>query len=53
MKIFNILAFVGISYLLLGCYRMPAEDEYSLVPTTNNPAVTYQKNDSLLPGVEY
>lgn len=50
------------SYLLLavclltsstGCYRMPTDDDFSLVPTTNNPAVTREKNDGLIPGLGY
>jgi len=39
--------------LLVSCYRMPNENEYSLVPTTNNPAVTCEKNDNLMPSVKY
>lgn len=26
--------------LITGCYRMPTEDDYSLIPTTNNPDIT-------------
>lgn len=40
----------GCILVLSGCYRMPSEDEYSLVPTTNNPAITHEKPGSLLPG---
>ncbi len=38
---------------LASCYRMPTENDFSVVPTTNNPAVTYEKNDSLIPSVGY
>jgi hypothetical protein len=38
---------------LTSCYRMPTENDFSVVPTTNNPAVTCEKNDSMLPGLGY
>lgn len=38
---------------LCSCYRMPHEDEYSLVPTVNNPSVTCDKNDCPLPQIGY
>jgi hypothetical protein len=28
---------------LVGCYRMPTEEDYSVVPSTNNPDVTREK----------
>lgn len=37
--------------LLSSCYRMPTDDDYSVVPTTNNPSVTHEKPVSLVPGV--
>lgn len=40
-------------FLLSGCYRMPGENEYSVVPTTNNPSVTCEKNDNLMPSMKY
>lgn len=53
----NILAFLTAlacsSACLTGCYRMPTEDDFSVVPTTNNPAVTCEKNDNFLPGLGY
>ncbi len=39
--------------VLASCYRMPNDNEYSLVPTTNNPAVTCEKNDNIMPSVKY
>lgn len=36
---------------LAGCYRMPTDDDFSLVPTTNNPAVTCEKSEGL-PGMK-
>ena len=44
------LFMLGTMLVLSSCYRMPGEDEYSLVPTTNNPAITHEKPGSLLPG---
>lgn len=38
---------------LTSCYRMPTENDFSEVPTTNNPAVTCEKQTSILPGVGY
>ena len=58
MKFFNLNFIRLLQMALLGacltsCYRMPSENDFSLVPTTNNPAVTYEKNDSLMPGASY
>ena len=36
---------------ITSCYRMPNENDFSVVPTTNNPAVTCEKSDALLPGL--
>lgn len=36
--------------LLSACYPMPAEGEYSAIPTTNNPDVVGSHNSGLLPG---
>lgn len=35
---------------LTGCYRFPEDDEYSIVPATNNPAVTKEKTQGMMPG---
>ncbi len=37
--------------VLTGCYRMPGENEFSEVPTTNNPSVTCEKGGSFLNGM--
>jgi hypothetical protein len=44
---------ICFSTCLTSCYRMPTEDDFSLVPTTNNPAVTCERNDSPIPSVGY
>jgi hypothetical protein len=38
---------------LTSCYRMPTEQDYSLVPVTNNPNLVKDKGGSQMPGVGY
>lgn len=38
---------------LSACYRMPTEDDYSLVPTVNNPSITREKAGSAMPNMKY
>ncbi len=38
---------------LTGCYAMPSNDEFCVVPTTNNPSVTNAKNESPIPQIGY
>jgi hypothetical protein len=40
-------------FICTSCYHMPGENEFSVVPTTNNPSITREKNDSLIPSVSY
>lgn len=40
----------GLLFLCTSCYRMPTENEYSVVPTTNNPSVTCEKS-TFMPGL--
>lgn len=35
------------------CYRMPTEDDYSVVPATNHPDVTRAKAAPFAPSVSY
>jgi len=51
-SIFFKLIFCLTFLSLAGCYHFPGEDEYSLVPTTNNRAITREK-DTFAPGVSY
>jgi hypothetical protein len=37
--------FFVFAFNLTACYRFPNEDEYSVVPATNNPAVTREKSE--------
>lgn len=37
---------------LTSCYRMPTDDDYSLIPMTNNRDFTREKSDGI-PGVGY
>jgi hypothetical protein len=50
MRTFIFFAFA--LFFLTGCYRMPDEGEVSVVPITNNPAMT-RKGSGWTPGVEY
>ena len=47
----HLFPLILVSTLCVGCYRMPTEDDFSLVPTTNNPAVTCEKSEGL-PGLK-
>ena len=47
------LLLLAVCLCLTSCYRMPTEDDFSEVPTTNNPAVTCEKATNILPGVGY
>jgi hypothetical protein len=42
------VAFV-LANFCISCYRMPTENDFSVVPTTNNPAVTCEKPNTILP----
>jgi hypothetical protein len=46
---------LSTSLLLTSCYRMPSDDEYSLVPVTNNPSITFEKSSAMpgMPGASY
>lgn len=48
----SLLLILLISSLTSCCYRMPEEDEYSLIPATNNPNYTREKANAT-PGVSY
>jgi hypothetical protein len=51
-SLFLLLLIIAASISLTGCYRMPTDDDFSIVPTTNNPSVTCEKqNNSLMPTV--
>lgn len=45
------LAAVGCT-LLSGCFRQPGEDDYCVIPATNNPSITRCGTD-WTPGVGY
>jgi hypothetical protein len=48
-----IILAVLASILQTGCYRMPDHDEYSVVPTTNNPDVIGKSNSSWMPNAGF
>lgn len=49
-KIFFLTTFA--TAVLTSCYRMPTDDDYSLIPMTNNRNFTREKSEGL-PGVGY
>lgn len=49
-KFFGLMTFIAI--FLTSCYRMPTDDDYSLIPLTNNRDFTHEKSEGL-PGVGY
>ena len=53
MKLNIYVIFLCLSTILVlsSCYRMPTDDDFSTVPTVNNPAVTNEKPGSFLPGM--
>ncbi len=38
-----------LAAVLNSCYPMPTEDDYSLLPSTNNPEMTRQRAESAMP----
>ncbi|MGK5594227.1 MAG: hypothetical protein ACSNEK_02585 [Parachlamydiaceae bacterium] len=50
----NLLITLFGCLLLSSCYRMPTEDDYSLIPATNHPDITHdQGGNSLAPNLKY
>jgi len=50
MKLIALLMLITLT----SCYRMPSEDEYTVVPTINNPAVTRERQEANpLSGIGY
>jgi hypothetical protein len=52
-RIVKTILFFVLSTCLISCYRMPTEDDYCLIPSTNNPDLTREGNAGILPGVNY
>ncbi len=51
VKAISIPLFVAACVILMnGCYPMPHEEQYSTIPTTNNPDVVGSHSSGLLPG---
>lgn len=38
---------------LSSCYRMPTDEDYCVIPTTNNPDITRETGGQLLPSMSY
>lgn len=49
----NLLAALTVLTLFSSCYHMPTDDDECLVPMTNNPAVTRERPQGPLPGLNY
>jgi len=49
MKILILLSLVVVA----GCYRMPTDDDFCVIPNTNNPNITREAgHQSALPGMK-
>lgn len=47
------LLLLTLPLLLTGCYAMPGDDDYCVIPTTNNPGVTCQKASTPMPSTGF
>lgn len=45
--------FICALLTLTGCYRMPTDEDFSVIPTTNNPDITRDRGESMMPNVGY
>lgn len=52
MSIKSLFSLFVLTIVTTGCYRIPGDNDYSVIPTTNNRALTKEK-PSLVPGVKY
>lgn len=44
---------IALPFICSSCYRMPTDDDYCLIPVTNNPSVTSAKGNSAIPSASY
>lgn len=50
----SIILFVFMCSCFIGCYRMPTDEDFSVVPSTNNPDITGEKQGgSFMPNVGF
>lgn len=47
------ITFFALLCILTACYKMPTEDDYSVIPTTNNPDVTRDCGTQMLPQANF
>lgn len=53
-KFLSISGLILAAGVLVSCYRMPSEDDYCVVPTTNNRDITGDTNATAgMPGLGY
>ena len=45
--------YLFLAIFCFGCYRMPTEEDFCVVPATNNPSVTREKPQGPIPQVGY
>lgn len=48
---FALIAYCAL--LLTGCYPMPTDEDFCVIPTTNNPDVTRAREEGLTPNMSY
>lgn len=54
MKTVKALMLLSLTLCLFtSCYRMPTDDDYCVIPTTNNPDVNNAQSASFMPSVGY
>lgn len=51
MRISTLILCSSLLVLTTNCYRMPQEDEVSVLPNTNNPTITHPGENSVIPGL--
>lgn len=48
-----LLGFIVLAGICTSCYRMPTDDDFCIVPATNNPSVTHEKSQGPIPQLSY
>lgn len=47
------LLILALAITLSSCYRMPTDEDYCLLPSTNNPDITREKPSNSLQNMKY
>lgn len=48
-----VFLFLIATFILSACYRIPNEDDYSVVPSVNNPDLTREKSSGFMPNMGF